>query len=181
MNSEPCVRFGMRISPKISEKPAESRNSRPPKAMLFAASSQRFMRGDPCATISSAVGAGRSALERRIVARVDGLRQEPLLVVGPELADVLVGLDRRVDELAVLALAAPDVEVADDVAEMVEVEGPARRVGEADAAHRGDEGFLVVGLAAGLLQRRFRDHAVDVEAGGIDARDVAVVGDHALD
>ena len=74
----------------------------------------------------------RSALQRRIVARVDRLRQEPLLVVGPELADVRVGLDRRVDELAVLALAAADVEVADDVAEMVEVERPARRVGEAD-------------------------------------------------
>src|SRR5215468_10039459 len=153
MNSEPCVRLGMRISPKISAKPDESRNSRPPKAMLFAASSQRFMPPDA------------SALERRIVARVDRLRQEPLLVVGPELADVLVGLDRRVDELAVLALAAPDVGVADDVAEMVEVERPARRVGEADAAHRCDERFLVVGLAAGLLQRRFRHHAVDVEAG----------------
>src|SRR5258708_1179838 len=108
MNSEPCARFGMRMSPKISEKPAESRNSRPPNAMLFAASSQRFMRGDPRAT-----AAGRSALQRRIIPRVDRLRQEPLLVVGPELADVLVGLDRRVDELASLALAAPDVEVAD--------------------------------------------------------------------
>src|SRR5262245_60815354 len=150
MNSEPCVRFGMRISPKISEKPADSRNSSPPKAMLFAASSQRFMRGDPCTTISCAVGAGHSALERRIVARVDRLRQEPLLLVGPELADVLVGLDRRVDELAVLALAAPDVEVAHDVAEMVEVERPARRVGEDGAAHRGDEGSPGGGLADAL-------------------------------
>src|SRR5215470_11139426 len=137
MNSEPCVRLGMRISPKISAKPDESRNSRPPKAMLFAASSQRFMPPDA------------SALERREVARVDRLRQEPLLVVGPELADVLVGLDRRVDELAVLALAAADVEVADDVAEMIEVERSARRIREVDAAHRGDEGVLVVGLAAG--------------------------------
>ena len=37
MNSEPCVRFGMRISPKISEKPADSRNSRPPKVTLLTA------------------------------------------------------------------------------------------------------------------------------------------------
>src|SRR5215510_7230922 len=102
MNSEPCVRFGMRISPKISAKPAESRNSRPPKAMLFAASSQRFMRGDPPRRPPDAL-----ALQRRIVARVDRLGQEPLLVEGPELADVLVGLDRRVDELAAFALAAP--------------------------------------------------------------------------
>src|SRR6185369_8045088 len=45
MNSEPCVRFGMRISPKISEKPADSRNSRPPKATLLTVSTQKFMDG----------------------------------------------------------------------------------------------------------------------------------------
>ena len=45
MNSEPCVRFGIRISPKISEKPADSRNSRPPKVTLLTVStSQKFMR-----------------------------------------------------------------------------------------------------------------------------------------
>ena len=36
-------------------------------------------------------------LERRVVARIDRLREELLLVVGPELADVVVGLDRLVD------------------------------------------------------------------------------------
>ena len=41
MNSEPCVRLGMRISPKISEKPAASRNSRPPKVMLLTVSSSQ--------------------------------------------------------------------------------------------------------------------------------------------
>ena len=44
MNSEPCVRLGMRISPKISEKPADSRNSNPPKVMLLTVStSQKFI------------------------------------------------------------------------------------------------------------------------------------------
>ena len=44
MNSEPCVRFGIRISPKISEKPADSRNSSPPKVTLLTVStSQKFM------------------------------------------------------------------------------------------------------------------------------------------
>src|SRR5262245_52902604 len=75
-----------------------------------------------------------SALERRIVARIDRLREEPLLVVGPELAHVLVGLDRRVDELVTLLLATPDVEAADHIAEVVETERPARRVGERDRA-----------------------------------------------
>src|SRR5918912_188485 len=35
MKNEPCIRFGMRISPKISENPAESRNKSPPSATLF--------------------------------------------------------------------------------------------------------------------------------------------------
>src|SRR6476659_9861446 len=44
MNSEPCVRFGMRISPKISEKPADNRNSKPPNVTLLTDStSQKFM------------------------------------------------------------------------------------------------------------------------------------------
>src|SRR5262249_34128607 len=42
MKNEPCSRLGIRISPKIREKPAESRNSKPPSAMLFTVSvSQR--------------------------------------------------------------------------------------------------------------------------------------------
>ena len=38
MKNEPCIRLGMRISPKISEKPADSRNSSPPMATLLTAS-----------------------------------------------------------------------------------------------------------------------------------------------
>src|ERR1700688_1627717 len=37
MKKEPCIRFGIRIRPKISEKPADSRNKSPPSAMLFTA------------------------------------------------------------------------------------------------------------------------------------------------
>ena len=48
MNSDPCVRFGMRISPKISEKPAANRNNRPPKVMLLTvSSSQKVIRPIP--------------------------------------------------------------------------------------------------------------------------------------
>src|ERR1700737_4809039 len=39
MNIEPCVRLGMRISPKIRENPADSRNSRPPNVTLLTVSS----------------------------------------------------------------------------------------------------------------------------------------------
>ncbi len=49
MNIEPCVRLGMRISPKISEKPADSRNKRPPNVtLLTVSSSQKLI----CAALS---------------------------------------------------------------------------------------------------------------------------------
>src|SRR5262249_27084334 len=35
MKKAPCARLGMRIRPKISEKPDDNRNRRPPKATLF--------------------------------------------------------------------------------------------------------------------------------------------------
>src|SRR4030095_12158321 len=98
MKNEPCVRLGMRISPKISEKPADSRKRRPPSVMLLTAStSQRLM------TVER-----RLALQGRIVTRVHRLGQEPLLVVGPELAHLGVRLDRGVDEAGALPLAAAD-------------------------------------------------------------------------
>src|SRR4051794_8242515 len=103
MNSEPCVRFGIRISPKISEKPADRRNSRPPNVTLLTVStSQKFIaagvpacgRGERghCIHVHSALVLVPLWLERRVVARVDRLRQELLLVVSPELADVVIGL-----------------------------------------------------------------------------------------
>src|SRR5262245_50769114 len=100
MKNEPWVRFGIFMSPNTSENPADSRNSRPPSVKLLTAStSQTF-------TVW-ALGVP-SALERRIVARVHGLREEPLLVVGPELADLWIRLDRGVDQPVALALAAAD-------------------------------------------------------------------------
>src|SRR3954453_5472644 len=47
MKNEPCIRFGMRISPKISEKPAERRNSKPPSARLFTPSVSQSVIGYP--------------------------------------------------------------------------------------------------------------------------------------
>src|SRR5262245_20331946 len=181
MKNEPWVRFGIRMSPKISEKPAERRKRSPPSVtLLTASSSQRFI-GAPPPRWPDLPPRSESALERRVVPRVHGLGQEPLLVVRPELAHVRVGLDRGVDELAVLLLALSDVEVADHVAEVVEAERPAWRVGEGEPAHRLDQGLAVVGLAAGLLEGGFGDHAVDVDAGGVDPGDVAVVLHHPVD
>src|SRR4051812_27880449 len=162
MNSEPCVKFGMRISPKISENPADSKNSRPPKATLLTVRiSQNVIDGNfPRSFVPQANGGRRfrrrppssSWLERRVVARVDRLRQELSLVVGPELTDVVVGLDRLVPELEVVLGAflaeLSDIEVTDHVAQVVELDRAARRVGQVDAPHGGDELGLVAGIAA---------------------------------
>src|ERR1051326_1974342 len=102
MKNEPWVRFGIFMSPKISENPADSRKRRPPSVTLLTASSSHRL----------TPGGSSSALQRRIVPRVHRLREEPLLVVRPELAHLRIGLDRRVDELVALPLAAPDVVAA---------------------------------------------------------------------
>src|ERR1051325_6144647 len=110
MNSEPCVRFGIRISPKIREKPADRRNSRPPKVtLLTVSSSQKFMGTNPGSLgcrfeqrssprkrgpgtwqgtgfplarerteFASAPNDQALVLERRIIARIDRLREELL-------------------------------------------------------------------------------------------------------
>src|SRR5262245_7603155 len=127
MKNEPCIRLGIRISPKIREKPDDSRKRRPPSAMLLTAKVSHKLMGarlDPVAAdaarrschLSHApacppVPARRLVSEilgGRIIPRVDRVRQELALVVGPELTDVLVGLEHRVDELAVFPVAAPD-------------------------------------------------------------------------
>src|SRR6267142_2612160 len=115
MKNEPWVRFGILINPKTSEKPADRRNSRPPSVMLLTASSSQRL----------TLGGLRSAFHRRVIARVHRLRQEPLLVVGPELADLRIGLDRGVDEAVAFPFTPPDVEGAHHVAEAVEGEGSA--------------------------------------------------------
>src|SRR5215208_1862664 len=108
MNSEPCVRFGMRISPKISENPADSRNSSPPKAMLLPASISDMLIGRRRRGSKQRFRL-RSAFQRRVVARVDRLLQKPFFIVGPELADLGISFDRPLDQLAILLLDDPDV------------------------------------------------------------------------
>jgi hypothetical protein len=49
MNIEPCVKFGMRISPKIKEKPADSRNNRPPNVTLLTVSKTQNVIGSALA------------------------------------------------------------------------------------------------------------------------------------
>src|SRR6266508_5542611 len=179
MKNAPCARLGMRISPKISEKPDDNRNKRPPKATLLSvwmiqnchcidglllgghipahhaviagldiasracptcAAYESGTRASPSSgaihpsskrwTPGSSPGVTRGGadeselllevLRRRVVARIDRVLQELVLLIGPELADVGIGLDHRVDVAPVLLLDLAEVDVADHVAEFVE-------------------------------------------------------------
>src|SRR6516164_10750001 len=131
MNIEPCVRLGIRISPKISENPADSRNKRPPNVTLLTVSSSQNV-------ITAALPLRtRSALGQwRIIARIDRMREILLFGPGPELTDVLIGFDGLVPELepvfGTLGVDPPDVEISDHVVQMIELQRPAWRIGQAD-------------------------------------------------
>src|SRR5215510_14642117 len=105
----------MRMSPKISEKPDESRNRRPPRAMLLTAKVSHKLMWPRLGRLARSAYTSRAAqrharklppsrahvlvlevLCRRIVACVDRVRQKLALVVVPKLAHVLIGLEHRV-------------------------------------------------------------------------------------
>src|SRR5262245_46685805 len=109
MYSAPCVRFAIRIRPKISEKPAARRNSNPPSARLLSVWIAQY-----CRSVLQVVG-------RRPVPRVDRVLQEILGLVAPELADVRVGVDYLVHQPPELAHHLADVDISNDIAVRVEL------------------------------------------------------------
>src|ERR1700682_3551571 len=118
MKKAPCVRFASLIRPKISENPDDSRNNRPPSDRLLRPwIIQNCIAGrscsESCALRSSATEADLllQVLCRRIVARIDRILQECGLVIGPELADIRIGLDDGVDQPPVLPCHLADVNV----------------------------------------------------------------------
>src|SRR5689334_16816720 len=165
MNIEPCVRFGIRISPKISENPAESRNNRPPNVtLLTVSSSQNVITAALPFYAPSALG------QRRIIARIDRMREILLFRPSPELTDVLIGLDGLVPELQPIFGAVgpktPDVESPDDIAEVIKFERPARSIGQIDGFQRGHELVPIASVAARCFQRGIDDLTVDIEQTG---------------
>src|SRR4029077_12122384 len=145
MNIEPCVRLGMRISPKISENPAESRNNRPPNVTLLTVSSSQNV-------ITAALPSrARSALGQwRVIARIDWMREKLLFGPSPELTHVLIGFDGFIPKLEAVFGAfradAPDVEVSCHVVEVIKLQRPAWRIGQADGLQRGHELVLVASV-----------------------------------
>src|SRR5215468_8213210 len=127
MKKAPCVRLASRIKPKISEKPDESRNNRPPSDRLL-----RPWMIQNCIVCRSVWKVVRvvatqrkpelllQVLCRRIVARIYRIFQELRLVVGPELRDVGIGLDHGIDQATVRLRDLANVDVSDHIAEFVE-------------------------------------------------------------
>src|ERR1700730_16636190 len=180
MNIEPCVRLGMRISPKISENPAESRNNRPPNVTLLTVSSSQNV-------ITAALPSrGLSALGQwRIIARIDWMCEKLLLGPGPELTHVLIGLDGFVPKLEAVFGAfranAPDVEVSDHVVEVIELERSARRIGQADSLQGCHELVFIAGIGARSLQAGIDDLAINVEQPGVLTGNRIEIFQHAID
>src|SRR5262245_11611419 len=115
------------------------------------------------------------------LAIVDRMLEELVRVVGPELADVGIGLDHGVDELAALLLDLADVDVADHVAVLVEAHRAAASRYFVARPQRRLQRILVLDPAVDLLERRFQHGAVGVGRGGVKAGIDLVVAVHAFD
>src|SRR5437867_2769882 len=129
----------------------------------------------PSVAIPAALPNARSlaVLARRVVAGVGGVLQELVGPVGPELTHAREGVDDRILKPAADALDLADVDVLDRVAEVVELHGAARGVGEVHAPERGAELLPVLDVAARRLERRPEHHARHV-------RPFRIVGGHLL-
>src|SRR5262245_59064854 len=184
MKSAPWVRFAILMRPKMSEKPDESRNSSPPRARLFSVwMTQNCMRLPPASRLARERARARQGaralrlevLRRRVVARVRRCLEVLLGLVRPELAHVRVRVDHGVHQPPLFPLDLADVDVADDVTVLVELDRSAHRV-DLDRAHRLHERFLVLDLAADGVQRRLEHCGLGIGRRGVEARVVLDLG-----
>src|SRR6185295_1574176 len=158
MKNEPCATLTTFISPKISESPADIRNSRTPYA----------------SPLTSWVA--MNSMPPLRPARASGL--------GRRLDDVADRVDHLVGDAAVDFRDLAGVDVLDRaLRDRVEAERPARRV-ELEVAHHGAQLVLVLRVAVDLLQREVEDARCDVAVLAVDARELVelrpVVGDEFL-
>src|ERR1700732_4199646 len=99
MKNAPCVRLASRIRPKISEKPDESRNNRPPSDRLLRPWMIQNCIGSRSCSKRCEVFAPATRAKlllqvfcRRVIAGIDRILQERGLVIGPKLADIPIGV-----------------------------------------------------------------------------------------
>src|SRR5258708_29057518 len=91
---------------------------------------------------------------RREIARIDRIGEKRFLAVSPELADVRVGLENRIDQPAIIARDLSQVNIADHIAGVIELDRPACGI-DIDRPQCGHEGGLVFDLAVHRLEGGF--------------------------
>src|SRR5258708_40328063 len=118
MKNAPCVRLASLIRPKISENRDESRNNRPPSDRLLRPwMIQNCIVSRSCLESCAISDPQRIAelwlqvLCRRIFARIDRILQERGLVIGPELADIRIGLADGIDQPPFASCHLPNIDV----------------------------------------------------------------------
>src|SRR5262245_57663513 len=136
----------------------------------------RKVRGDPleASRLDVLVSGPRLAI-------VDGVFEEFVGVVGPELADVGIGLHHRVHVAAILFLDPADVDVADHVAVFVKPHWAARSILDLVLAQRLDQRLLVLDPGIDGLERGLEHRAVGVGRRRVHAGIDLVIALHALD
>src|SRR5262249_19431767 len=145
------------------------RNSGKPEFRCNPSSSKRWTPGSSPGVTDVGRGLLLEILCRRGVARIERVLQELLLLLGPEMAGVRIGLDHRVDVSLVLLLDLADIDVANHVAEFVEPHRAAQGVRHLRLPERLYERVFVLGLAADRLERVVEHLAAEIGLGGIDA------------
>src|SRR5215469_13160236 len=102
----------------------------------------------------------------RVIARIDRVAKILLLRPIPELADILVSLDRLVPEfqpvLRALIAEPADIDVTDDIVEVVKFDWSSRRVGQRNRLERRHELHPVTDIAVYCIEACIGDLAINI-------------------
>src|SRR6266571_2574667 len=190
MKKAPCARLGMRIRPKIREKPAESRNKRPPNEMLLRVWTIQnciFCARRDLAPINSAVIPGRRLLaaspESITTDRDHGSRAPRFARPRDDCVPVTPSQSALATlRLEILALRPGLPVVHRALEELVRVVAPELAHAWIGLDHCVDElAALLLDLAVDLLERRLEHGRVGVGRRRIEAGIDLVVALHAGD
>src|SRR5205807_7663158 len=103
------------------------------------------------------------------VTRINRIGKEGFLAVSPELTDIRVGLEYRVDEPAVLARNFSQIDIAYDISQVVEFDRSSHGV-DVNRPKRAHQRRLVLDIAIDRLDGSFQHRAVDVGACRVKSR-----------
>src|ERR1044071_4066912 len=161
----PLGPINARRSPGCTSRPTPSTARRPPKCLVTPSNLSASMicypsppegvrarnPPHPCPLSRGEREWALAVLAWRIVACVEGLLQELVGIVFPELAHRGIGEDHRVLDLTAYPLHLAHVDVLDGIAPLVDDHGPAREVLELHLLEGSEEGLAVFYLAIDRL------------------------------